>query len=90
MVSDNQSWVDANHGHDTATMREWAKLKARNPDAKLVCIDLQPYGSTQAADRADILNVGSFSDAVFDVLAAFAAGRMNTYHWVGEIRRVEM
>ncbi len=90
IVSDNQSWVDGTRDHDTATLREWAKLKARNPDAKLACIDLQPYGTTQGQDRADILNVGGFSDAVFDVVAAFATGRMNTCHWVGEIRRIEI
>ena len=90
IVSDNQSWVDGTCGHDTATLRELAKLKARNPDAKLACIDLQPYGTTQGPDRADILNVGGFSDAGFDVLAAFATGRMNTCHWVGEIRQVEI
>ena len=27
----------------------------------MVCIDIQPYGSTQAPDRDDILNVGGFS-----------------------------
>ena len=40
---------------------------------KLVCIDLQPYGTTLASDRSDILNVGGFSDAVFSVVAAFLA-----------------
>jgi 60 kDa SS-A/Ro ribonucleoprotein len=48
---------------------------------KLVCIDLQAYASTQAPDRADILNVGGFSDAVFSVVAAFLgddAGRFVT------------
>jgi len=31
--------------------------------------DLQPYTTTQAPDRSDILNVGGFSDAVFNVAA---------------------
>ncbi|MGQ0637656.1 MAG: hypothetical protein ACT4QC_23865 [Planctomycetaceae bacterium] len=38
---------------------------------KLVCIDLQPYTTSQAPERSDILNIGGFSDAVFDVVAAF-------------------
>jgi 60 kDa SS-A/Ro ribonucleoprotein len=85
-VSDNQSWVDAAHaGQATATMAEWAKLKARNPAAKLVCIDIQPYGTTQAAERSDVLNIGGFSDAVFARLAAFATGEMGADHWVGQI-----
>ena len=71
-------------------MAEWAKLKARNGRAKLVCIDIQPYGTTQAAEREDVLNIGGFSDAVFDQVAAFAEGRMGPDHWVGEIRSVSL
>jgi 60 kDa SS-A/Ro ribonucleoprotein len=40
---------------------------------KLVCIDLQPYTTTQAPERSDILNVGGFSDAVFSIVASFLA-----------------
>jgi 60 kDa SS-A/Ro ribonucleoprotein len=90
-VSDNQSWMDAGRGGHggTAMMQEWAKLRARNPAAKLVCIDLQPYGTTQAAERPYILNVGGFSDAVFGVIAAFANGELGAGHWVEEIERME-
>ncbi|GLS85670.1 hypothetical protein GCM10010873_06430 [Cypionkella aquatica] len=85
-VSDNQSWVDANHAAQaTGMMAEWAKLKARNPRAKLVCIDIQPYGTTQAQEREDVLNIGGFSDVVFDQIAAFARGEMEADHWVGQI-----
>ena len=86
LVSDNQSWVDGNGGgRSTATMAEWATFRRRNPQARLVCLDLQPYGTTQAHERADILNVGGFSDAVFGILAQFASGELNTDHWVGVI-----
>lgn len=85
-VSDNPSWVDArNGGQGTAMMAEWAELKAGNPRAKLVCIDIQLFGTTQAAERADVLNIGGFSDAVFGQIAAFAAGEMGADHWVGQI-----
>jgi 60 kDa SS-A/Ro ribonucleoprotein len=89
-VSDNQSWVDTviqgrATGRGTATMTEWSAFKQRNPNAKLVCIDIQPYGSTQAKEREDILNVGGFSDRVFDVAAEFANGTLNAGHWVGVI-----
>jgi 60 kDa SS-A/Ro ribonucleoprotein len=89
-VSDNQSWVDATRSGDTGLMREWAQLKARNPKAKLVCIDLQPYGTTQAVERVDVLNVGGFSDAVFQVIADFATGEIGADHWVGKIEAVEL
>jgi 60 kDa SS-A/Ro ribonucleoprotein len=85
VVSDNESWVDASTGRGTATMREWNRFRARNPRARLVLIDLQPYSTTQASERSDILNVGGFSDQVFDIVADFAAGRLNADHWVGEI-----
>jgi len=87
-VSDNESWMDAGRGRGTATMTEWAAFKKRNPNARLVCIDVQPYGTTQAAERDDILNIGGFSDQVFDVIAEFAAGRLDSDHWVGVIEKV--
>ncbi|WP_420583701.1 RNA-binding protein [Ruegeria sp.] len=90
-VSDNQSWVDArNGGQGTAMLKEWEVIKRRNPKAKLVCIDIAPYGTTQAQTRADVLNVGGFSDAVFDQIAAFAAGQTGPDHWVGEIEKIDV
>ncbi|HWU95858.1 MAG TPA: RNA-binding protein [Sphingomonas sp.] len=88
IVSDNESWVDANRYGATATMREWNALKRRNPAAKLVCIDIQPHGTSQAQDRADILNVGGFSDAVFDTIARFVAD--DTRDWMSIVRQVEV
>ncbi|RWM74172.1 MULTISPECIES: TROVE domain-containing protein [Mesorhizobium] len=95
-VSDNQSWVDASaHAHQgTATMQEWSKLKALNPAAKLVCIDIQPYATTQAQGqakpKADILNVGGFSDRVFDVIGTMLSSKGDPDHWVRTIEAVEL
>jgi 60 kDa SS-A/Ro ribonucleoprotein len=94
-VSDNESWVDApaygqNGGSRTETMNQWATFKRRNPQARMVCLDIQPYGTSQAKEREDILNVGGFSDQVFDVIAEFARGRLNAGHWVGVIEAVEL
>lgn len=89
MVSDNQSWVDGQcGGRGTATMAEWELFRRRNPAARLVCLDIQPYASTQAQERNDILNVGGFSDAVFGILATFAEGELDADHWVGVIEDV--
>ena len=91
MVSDNQSWAHAAYGNNgTAMMQAWEKLKRRNPKAKLVCIDIAPYGTTQAKEREDVLNIGGFSDTVFDQIAAFANGEMGSDHWVGQIKAVEV
>jgi 60 kDa SS-A/Ro ribonucleoprotein len=89
-VSDNQSWVDAGAGRGTETMREWAKFKRRNPRARMVCVDVQPYGTVQAAESADVLNVGGFSDQVFELIAEFAGGRMTPDHWVGVIEQTAL
>jgi len=91
-VSDNESWVDSKVGmsNGTETMRAWNEFKARNREAKLVCIDIQPYAHTQAKERADILNIGGFSDQVFNLIAEFAEGRMNADHWTGVIDKVEI
>ncbi len=94
-VSDNESWVDAKRpaywgGGSTETMKQWARVKARNPNARMVCIDIQPYGTTQAAEGEDIMNIGGFSDRVFDVVSLFARGELGAAHWVGEIQKVSL
>jgi len=90
LVSDNQSWIDARSTGPTETLRLWEAFKVRNPQAKLVCIDLQPNATTQALERPDVLNVGGFSDEVFEVLARFAEGTLGTDHWVGRIEAIEL
>lgn len=86
-VSDNESWIDARPGA-TATMRAWEEFKVRNPAARLVCIDCTPNSTSQACERDDVLNIGGFSDDVFKIIAAFAAGQLSAAHWVGEIEAV--
>ena len=75
-VSDNQSWMDCDSWYGgtsgaTETMVQWEIFKRRNPQAKLVCIDLQPGETSQTTERPDILNVGGFSDQVFERIADF-------------------
>jgi 60 kDa SS-A/Ro ribonucleoprotein len=93
-VSDSESWIDAPSygrfgGGATETMTQWAEFKRRNPPARMVCIDIQPYGTVQAQEREDILNVGGFSDQVFELITEFAAGRLSDDHWVGVIEAIE-
>jgi 60 kDa SS-A/Ro ribonucleoprotein len=91
LISDNESWVDGRDGgRGTATLREWNAFKARNPDARLACIDIQPNRTTQAQERTDILNVGGFSDQVFRVLSAFVSEGLDPSHWVGMIERTDI
>ncbi len=95
-VSDNESWLDSpqygryNGSPATETMRQWNVFKQRSPDAKMVCIDIQPYGSTQAKERPDIVNVGGFSDQVFNLIAEVASGVTAENHWVKTIENIEL
>ena len=82
--------MDASGGRGTATLREWNVFRARNPRARLVLIDLQPSAATQAIEREDVLNVGGFSDQVFEILSEFAAGRLDADHWIGAIGAVAL
>jgi len=103
-VSDNQSWADFARSDGNPTLpghlgvgkraplmaEEWERFRARNPDAKLVLIDVQPFGSTQVNDRADVLNVGGFADSVFGLVSLFAKGELGKAHWVGAIEKVAL
>jgi 60 kDa SS-A/Ro ribonucleoprotein len=88
-VSDNESWVDQGRGRGTALLAEWSEFRQRNPKARLVCLDIQPNQTTQAAERADILNIGGFSDQVFEVISVFASGQLEADHWIARIEAVE-
>jgi len=100
LVSDQESWVGAGRNGSTAVMIEWqtfVRNQVRGAPSgsgkgfagpKLVCIDLQPYTTTQAPDRSDILNVGGFSDAVFSVVASFLAN--DNGRFVAEVEAVEL
>ncbi len=87
-VSDNESWMDSDGEcrEQTETLRLWEELKKKNPSAKLVNIDIQPYGTTQTLEREDIANVGGFSDAVFDFVANFVSAP-TVEHWVERIEK---
>jgi 60 kDa SS-A/Ro ribonucleoprotein len=89
-LSDNQSWVDVAAGRGTAMLEEWRRLKVRNPKARLACIDLQPCGTTQAPEADDVLNVGGFSDAVFDLVGEFARGELAPEAWAQRIRSIDV
>jgi 60 kDa SS-A/Ro ribonucleoprotein len=95
LVSDLESWVGVGRGGSTAVVTEWQafvanqkRLGGKEAAPKLVCIDLQPYTTTQAPERSDILNVGGFSDAVFSVMAAFLADDAGRF--AAEVETVEL
>ena len=92
IVSDNESWADREQhwGGKTGLMKEWDILKQRCPEAKLVCLDIQPYTTVQVQNRCDILNIGGFSDQVFTLIGSFAEQGMGADFWVEEIEKTEL
>jgi 60 kDa SS-A/Ro ribonucleoprotein len=89
-ISDNESWADRYAGRGTGMMAEWEIFRQRNRQARLICLDIQPYGTVQAKPRNDVLHIGGFSDAVFDTIAVFAKGQLNADYWVKSIRKVSL
>lgn len=93
-VSDNESWMDRSNYYwgnsSTSTQTEWEKFKKRNPKAKMVCIDLVANTTTQVKEKKDVLNVGGFSDTVFDVMANFVEHGNDAQHWVDVIENQEV
>jgi 60 kDa SS-A/Ro ribonucleoprotein len=96
LVSDNESWVGTGRYGTTAVLTQWQRFvgnQVRPHEAdftgpKLVCIDLQANTTAQAPGRSDILNVGGFSDAVFEVVSAFL--RDNGHTFVKEVEASEV
>ncbi|MCI0680840.1 MAG: TROVE domain-containing protein [Gemmataceae bacterium] len=101
LVSDQESWIGTGRHGSTAVMKAWQEFvknqvrlqrseltSAKLAGAKLVCLDLQPYTTTQAPDRSDILNIGGFSDAVFSVVASFLGADAGRF--VGEVEATEL
>ena len=95
LVSDNESWVGTGRHGSTAVMTAWEafvanqqKLAGKEASPKLINIDLQPYQTVQACERADIMNIGGFSDAVFNVISAFLAD--NNQRFVAEVETIEL
>lgn len=102
LVSDNESWVYQGRPYfygangSTGVMTEWQQfvqnqVRLHGGDfagPKLICIDLQANQTTQAPERSDILNVGGFSDAVFEVLSAFLTSDVGRF--VAEIEAIEL
>lgn len=97
VYKDRPYWYGSNGA--TGVMTEWQKfienqrkLEKREQTAvggpKLICIDIQPYGTSQAPERNDIMNIGGFSDAVFNVVAAFLSDDANRF--VTEVESVEI
>ncbi len=89
-ISDNESHNDRGYGHRTGLMAEWTKFKNRNPNAKLVCIDIQPYATSQVPDGDNRLNIGGFSDSVYNIIDVFYKLGNDKDLWVRAIEQMDV
>ena len=99
MISDNESWFDRGrlgkwtrrtYSDPTTTKKQWEIFKRARPNAKMICVDLSPNDTIQAPDDKDTMNIGGFSDTVFDVIAGFIEAKDGADYWVREIERVKI
>ena len=90
LISDYESWTGY-HGITGATQMQgqWDLLKVRNPNAKLVCLDLAPNNTNQVVSRPDIFGIGGFSDQVFSMINDFVTGSSKN-QWIDVINQVEL
>lgn len=91
-VSDNESWHTNGRSYvrGTGVANEWAEFKKRNPKAKLVEIDITPNTTSQVASGQDILQIGGFSDSIFDIIHSFVEMGNDANFWVKTIEAIEI
>ena len=85
--------VDNVSKNNALLRRIYDKGQVRKEDGGLTItapLDYAENGTYQRYSGYDVLNIGGFSDQVFDQIADFAAGRMGPDHWVGQIRAVDV
>ncbi len=96
IISDNESWFSSLppssplHGRGrvfTPAMSEWRRLQQKNPDARLVCVDLTPNTTKQVAVEPNVLNVGGFGDAVWSAIATFLSEKKS---WMETLSSVDI
>lgn len=91
-ISDNESWFDSGQAYrgGTRMANEWSIYKARNPKAKLVCIDLAQDSTVQVKSDGSVLNIGGFSDTIWEVIKKFVEGVPSADYWVDVIDKIQL
>lgn len=109
LVSDMETWAESGCRYNnpysgwgysrstqdagTGAQQEWNAYKVRNPEAKLVVINLVSntgYKQFVDSNRNDILSIGGFSDTMWDVINEFALGHTGPEHWLRTIEAINL
>lgn len=89
-ISDNCSWADMSCGAHSGLAHHFNEFKKNNKQAKLVCLDIVPNVSSPVVDSRSQLNIGGFSDSVFNVIREFLSGDMGRDNWVSMIKNFKV
>lgn len=95
MVSDNESWFDPRTGFRrasyaaTGSAESWGRIRAKNPKAKMVCVDISVSETTQVHDGHGVMNIGGFSDQIWTTIQRFLSGE-GPETWVEEIKAISL
>ena len=91
VVSDNESWMSDYSWGGPPLSQEFAKFRSkRNPNAKIVCIDIAANETTQVKNKPGQLNVGGFNDTVFNVVSQFINGSNTGEEFVTTVESVSL
>jgi 60 kDa SS-A/Ro ribonucleoprotein len=95
--SDNESWMVGRAGlgpfgsvRGTPMQRLYNQLRVRTPQMKMICVDLIPNSTLQATNSPNVLNVGGFSDTIFDIINEFVSGKFGKGLWANRIEQIEL
>lgn len=95
-LSDNESWFEGGRrgygwgSRGTSTAHEWAEFKRRNKGAKCICVDLEASSTVQLKDSDDVMNIGGFSDNIWDIVKMFVAGEYGADAWTKAIKTIDV
>lgn len=91
IISDNESWFDGMDSYrgmrSTATQAAWQQYKKARPDARMVCWDITPNTTVQAKNDHSVLNVGGFTEAVYDLVSMWY-GVGNAETWRSQVNSI--
>lgn len=95
IVSDCETWMETSYGfyggtRGTTMAQAWSEYKTRNPKAKLVTINLQASDTAQVVPDKDVLQLGGFSDTIWEVIKSFVEGMPSADHWVKTIEAIQL
>ena len=91
-ASDNESWVVADGGRwgSTGVANEWEIIRKRCPKAKMININLAVEDTVQIRDDVGIINIGGFSEAIFDVIKLWTEDGCGADGWVKQIEDISI